>query len=325
MAAQRTLLVRGRATMSYVSSPELPTDGRLVVLAGPAVLTSPDGAGLSGLRSFAAQGALGVANTWGAKGVFDWDSPHHLGTCGLQTRDFELLGWSDVDAIIATGIDEAESPRDRFSLAPVFDVAPDALDSLAGTVHSTGPPPVNELYPRLAAVAQPGFVDDRVPLHPARAVAELGAALPAGGLMTADPGIAGLWVARTFPTPAVAPGGPRRVVVPSRWEPGLAARIAVAAATEGRPAIVVTTDHVDPATAAVYDAAAAAALPLVLVVWSQHTTLRRVDEHREQLDVAIGGGRTAVISVPVDLSLTGLLIEAAGPVAAWPELGDVYS
>ena len=26
------------------------------------------------------------ANTWGAKGVFPWDSPHHLGTCGLQAR-----------------------------------------------------------------------------------------------------------------------------------------------------------------------------------------------------------------------------------------------
>ena len=308
--------------MASVAQPELPSEGRIVVLAGPGVFDVPDGAGVAGLRTFAAEGELGVANTWGAKGVFDWDSPHHLGTCGLQARDFELLGWSDADAIIATGIDEAESPRDRFALAPVFDVRPDELGSLAGTVRSTEPPPVNELYPRLAAVAQPGFVDDRVPLHPARAVADLGAALPAGGLVTADPGIAGLWVARTFPTPAIAPGGPQRVVVPSRWEPGGAARIAAAAARAGRPAFIVTTDPVDTETAAIFDDLAASGLPLVLVVWSAHGTFGTVAEHRERLDAALARGGAAVVDVPVAFELTDLLVAAAGPVVAWPELRD---
>ena len=53
---------------------------------------------------------IGVANTWGAKGVFAWDSPHHLGTCGLQAHDFELLGFADLDLLWVTGLDPDESP-----------------------------------------------------------------------------------------------------------------------------------------------------------------------------------------------------------------------
>jgi len=307
--------------MSRVVLPDLPRDGRVVVLAGPGVLEPSDGGGPLGLRAFAHAGALGVANTWGAKGVFDWDSPHHLGTCGLQARDFELLGWSGADAIIATGVDEAESPRPRFALAPVFDVDPRDLASLAGSVRATGTPLVNELYGRLAAVAQPGFVDDRVPLHPARAVADLGAALPPGGLLSADPGVAGLWVARTFPTPAVAPGGDRRVVVPSDRTPGAAARVAAAAARVGRPAVIVTTDPVPTATAVVVDELAAEGVHLVLVVWSERGSLVRVAEHRERLDLALAGPHTSVVEVPVALDLTDLLVDAAGPVVAWGGLG----
>lgn len=291
------------------------------MLAGPGVFASSDGTGLLGLRAFADAGALGVANTWGAKGVFAWDSPHHLGTCGLQARDFELLGWPDADAIIATGIDDDESPRAGFALAPVVDVDPRDLASLAGSLRATGTPPVNELYPRLAAVAQPGFVDDRVPLHPARAVADLGAALPPGGLLSADPGVAGLWVARTFPTPAVAPGGDRRVMVPSDRTPGAAAQVAAEAARAGRPAVIVTTDPVPAATATVYDELTGAGLRVVLVVWNERGSLARVTEHRERLDAALAGPRASVVEVPVAIELTDLLVDAAGPVVAWGGLG----
>ncbi|MFO7590387.1 MAG: hypothetical protein R6X23_05745 [Acidimicrobiia bacterium] len=305
-----------------MTQPDLPGDGRIVVLAGPGVLEPPEGRGVRGLRSFAAAGDLGVANTWGAKGVFDWDSPHHLGTCGLQARDFELLGWAGADVIVATGVDDAESPRERFALAPVLDVDPDDLDARAGTVRSTGPPLINDLYARLAAIAQPGFVDDRVPLHPARAVADLGAALPTGGLLSADPGPAGLWVARTFPTPAVTPGGPRRVVVPAVTVPGTAARAASDAARAQRPAIIVTTDPVDPATAAVFDDLSAAGAAVVLVVWGERGRLERVGQHRERLDAALTATGAAVVEIPVDFSCTELLVDAAGPVIAWPGLAD---
>jgi len=306
--------------MARVAAPELPI-GRVVVLAGPGVI---DTGALTGLRDFATARALGVANTWGAKGAFNWDSPHHLGTCGLQARDFELLGWSDADAIIATGIDDAESPRAHFALAPVLDIDPRDLVELARApmpVPATIRPLENQLYPRLAAIAQPGFVDDKVPLHPARAVADLGAVLPPGGLVAADPGVAGLWVARTFPTPALAPGEARRVVVPARREPGAAVRLAVEAARAGRPAIALTTEPLDDATASACAAATKEGLDLVLVVWGSIGRLRRADEHRAEIAAALGAPGVTTLEIPVALDDTRLLVEAAGDVVAWGGLG----
>jgi thiamine pyrophosphate-dependent acetolactate synthase large subunit-like protein len=295
---------------------ELASDGfvgRVVVLAGPGVID--DGA-VSGLREAAAAGDLGVANTWGAKGVFAWDSPHHLGTCGLQARDFELLGFGRVDAIVTTGLSEDEAPQQRWALAPTVDVVPRELAALAGRVRATSAPP-NDLYPRLAAVAQPGYADSKVPLHPARAVADLGAVLPAGGLVVAEPGIAGLWVARTFPTPAISPGEERRVVVPSRRAAGAAAGLALTAARDGRPAIFVTATEPDDATREMIDVAEAERLPLVVVVWSATGRLRDVDDHTTRVRQALANPGPIRVDVPVALDDTQLLIEAAGDVVAW--------
>ena len=294
--------------------PEEGLVGRVVVLAGPGVID--DGA-VEGLRAFAAAGDLGVANTWGAKGVFSWDSPHHLGTCGLQEHDFELLGFGHADAIVATGVDPGESPYERFALAPVFEVAPRDLERLAGRVRATGEPLPNDLYARLAAVAQPGYTDTKVPLHPARAVSDLGALLPPGGLLTADPGVAGLWVARTFPTPALAPDDPRRVVVPARGDPGIAASLALDAARSGRSAIAVTTAPLHTATTAAVASALDDAVRMVVVAWDEHAALRIVEEHRERVEEALAGPRATVVDVPVALDDTALLTEAAGSVVAW--------
>lgn len=295
------------------------------MLAGPGVLAAD---ALAGLRALAAAYDLGVANTWGAKGVLNWDSPHHLGTCGLQARDFELLGWSEADAILATGIDDRESPRERFALAPVMDVDAHDLASLVASAppskdagRPARPPLVNDLYPRLAAVAQPGYVDDKVPLHPARAVADLGAVLPPGGLVAADPGEAGLWVARTFPTPALVPGEPRRVVVPAVREPGAAARLAIEAARAGRPAIAVTTGPLDDATTSACAGAAEEGLDLVLVVWGSRGRLGVAAEHRLRIADALGAPGVTTLEIPVALEDTSLLVEAAGDVVAWGGLG----
>jgi thiamine pyrophosphate-dependent acetolactate synthase large subunit-like protein len=289
----------------------------VVVLAGPGVI---DRGALEGLRTFAAAQGLGVANTWGAKGVFNWDSPHHLGTCGLQARDFELLGWASAGVILATGIDEDESPRARFALAEVIDVEPEELAALATVpidVVDTAPPVSNQLYTRLAAVAQPGYLDDKVPLHPARAVADLGAALPPGGLVAADPGVAGLWVARTFPTPALAPGEPRRVVVPARREPGVALRRAAEAARAGRPAIAVVTGPLDAANGEALDVITAEGLDVLVVVWGTEGALAASEEHRGVLDDALAAPGPSIIEIPIAFEDTDLLVEAAGEVVAW--------
>src|SRR5690606_1470975 len=100
-----------------------------VVLAGPGVV---DDEAVPGLHAVAAAASVGVLNTWGAKGVFDWRSRHHLATGGLQEHDFTLAGLGDADLIVATGVDPAEAGRDRWRLAPVVEVPPGALDPLSG-------------------------------------------------------------------------------------------------------------------------------------------------------------------------------------------------
>ena len=76
---------------------------------------------------------------------------------------------------------------------------------------------------------------DAVPLSPARAAADLGSARPDGALVVADPGPAGLWVARALPTTEL---GERRRArrCPCGASPSPAA---IAASFEGRPAVAV--------------------------------------------------------------------------------------
>ena len=292
-----------------VDAVELP-GGRVVVLAGPGVIATGN---VDGLRAFAAAANVPIANTWGAKGVLSWDSPHHMGTCGLQARDFELLGFADYDAIVTTGIDPRESPMERYALAPVVDIPPADLGRVRREL-APAPEPIapNDLYERLAAIAQPGYTDDRIPLHPARAVGDLRAALPPGGVITADPGIAGLWVARTFPTTE-----PGTVVVPALAAPAIAAVLALVAALRGVPAVAVTTEPLDHTTLAVLELATELATALVVDVWSAGGHIRRAGDHLEQLRAASREPGVSIVDTPVNLSLTRNLVDAAGPVVAW--------
>jgi hypothetical protein len=295
-----------------VQTAELPA-GRFVVLAGPGVVATRS---IDGLRAFATAANVSVANTWGAKGVLPWDSPHHMGTCGLQAHDFELLGFARYDAIVSTGTDLAETPSERFALAPLVDVPPRELGRLADLVApTTESTPTTELYERLSAIAQPGYVDDRVPLHPARAVADLRATLPAGGVITADPGLAGLWVARTFPTTE-----PGTVVVPSVATPGIATALALVAALRGLPAFASTTEPLDHATLALLELATDLGAALVVDVWGAGGPVRRAADHLAQLQAASREPGVSILDVPVDAGLTRKLVDAAGPVVAWEGL-----
>jgi hypothetical protein len=177
---------------------------RLGILVGPGVVRA---GAVAGLHAFADAAACGVVNTWGAKGVFVWDDPRHFGTAGLQARDFELAGLGDVDVLVTSGLDDAEvTSRPWEGRAEVVDIAPSDL--------ATARPPLPKgtlerpaLYTELAAVCGPLYA--RPSSAPARAAA-LAATLPEGGLMVAEPGLVGFWVARTFPTRV-----PGSVVVPA--------------------------------------------------------------------------------------------------------------
>jgi thiamine pyrophosphate-dependent acetolactate synthase large subunit-like protein len=244
----------------HVDVPDVPRPGRTIVLAGPGVLRA---GAIDGLRALAERAGLAVINTWGAKGVFDWQSPNHGGTAGLQERDFELCGFADVDLIIATGVDFDESPRDRWALAPVLDVDPVALAPLAEAWDRPPDTPERpEIYTALSAVVMPMFERPGTPPH---AVAQVKAALPPGGIVIADPGPAGFWVARTFPTSELG-----SVVVPATTAPGFAAAAAVVAGRRGRPAVAVTTAPTDETTGAVLEAAARRGVGVDLRAWDEN-------------------------------------------------------
>ncbi|MFZ6004725.1 MAG: hypothetical protein ACOYXM_12435 [Actinomycetota bacterium] len=199
------------------------------ILVGPGVVAAGR---VAELRALAARVGCGVVNTWGAKGVFRWDDPLHFGTAGLQARDFELAGLADVDVLVTCGLDPAEVTSEPWlGRAEVIDVPPDdlatvELDLPEGTLDR---PP---LYTALAAVVGPMYEQPGSP--PARAAA-LAAALPERGLVVAEPGPIGFWIARTFPTSV-----PGSVLVPAAGRPQVAWRAAQEAALQGREVTLVT-------------------------------------------------------------------------------------
>ena len=77
------------------------------MLVGPGIVRSEH---VEGLDRFARSAGVGIVNTYGAKGVFRWDSPFHFGTVGLQERDLELAGIGDAEIVIVAGLDTDEVP-----------------------------------------------------------------------------------------------------------------------------------------------------------------------------------------------------------------------
>jgi thiamine pyrophosphate-dependent acetolactate synthase large subunit-like protein len=283
---------------------------RTLVLVGPGVIHQGQ---VGALRSFAAQAGVGVLNTWGAKGVFPWDSPFHLGTGGLQERDFELAGFPDAELVLAVGVDEDEAPPVRWEYGQVLQTPPESLASLA----FDWPPPERSparppLYTELSAALQSHYASDDIPLRPARAAAGVAAARPDGALVAADPGPAGLWIARAYPT--TEPGS---VVVPATRALGFAAAAALVAALDERPAIAVTTAPVDGVTERVLDLARSLGKSVVLEVWGGDGPLAEAADHARELAEAVTAGGVVVRDVPVDFAHTRTLVEVAGPVVAW--------
>jgi hypothetical protein len=287
----------------------------VIVVAGPGVIRN---GAVPGLHDLAVAAGLGVLNTWGAKGVFDWRSRHHLATVGLQAEDFVLSGLREVDLIIATGLDEAESPDERWKLAPALHLPPGTLAPLAERCRSwRATPATPPLRNRLAEVTQRGWMGEQAPIPPSRVTLHYAECLAEGALIAADPGIAGFWVARTLGTTRLG-----AVIVPSSPWPGFAAAcVAVSLLRRpSQPALAVTDRLSADATAAIVEAAAALGVHVPVEVWDPEGQRLDADAHRERLRrlvlgrIAIDRGTCTLATDPHQMIE---MIDAAGQIVAW--------
>jgi len=288
----------------------------LVLLAGPGVITHM---AVPGLHDLAVSTGIGVLNTWGAKGVFHWKSQHHLATIGLQADDFVLSGLGEADLIIASGLDPAEAPEERWRLAPALTVPPAGLAPLAercGPGRGT-PMTVPPLRARLAEVTQRGWSVQTSLLPPSRATMHYGECVGAGALVAADAGNAGFWVARTLGTTRLG-----AVIVPSTPSPGFAAAcVAVSLLRRpSRPALAVIDRAEEEVTAAIVDAAAGLGVRVPVEAWDPEGDRLDADAHRERLRGLIVGAQPVgdrLCTLATDRHQLSEMIEAAGPLVAW--------
>ena len=282
---------------------------RPVVLAGPGVVRAGCVPGLHGL---AAAAHVGVLNTWGAKGVFDWRSRHHLATAGLQARDFALGGLADADLIVATGVD-GEVPDVAWRLAPAVEVPPAALSWLSERwARQAQEIPMPPLRTALAAVTQAGWEAAGTPVAPTRVTLAYSRALGAGGLVAAPGGTAGYWIARTFPTSVL---GSVAVVEPD--PPGLAvACAAVARRRDPARAVLAVLDALDPASAAVQEAAAALGVAVPVHVWDAAGPDVAADELEDRLAAVVQAEQPVVERIATAPEQLARMVEAAGAICA---------
>lgn len=287
-----------------------------IVLAGPGVVQQD---AVEPLRTFAAAGSLGVLNTWGAKGVFNWESPHHLATVGLQAADFALAGVHDADLVVAVGVDEREAPPGRWRRGHSVTMRPDDLDELADRWRRPSREiKVPELRIRLAAVTERGWEVATGRVWPSGVTRAYAGVLDPGGLVAADPGIAGFWVARTVPTRR-----PRTVIVPPAADrPGLAVACAIVARLRepGRPVLAVVDAPVHPRVHAILHVAADLGVAVGLEVWDPDAPTVTRDEHADRVAAVATAPSSAVVSVAPDPAQLQHIIDAAGPVVAWRDL-----
>jgi len=285
-----------------VSNAELNTsnEANFVIVAGAAAVQS---GAAPVLRDIADRTDIGIFNTWGAKGLFPWNHPAHLGTIGLQERDVELAGLAEFDMVVLCGVSDDELDRAALTAAGVTwrDVMPVDLgdERLPGRTSPTPRPP---LYDQLAAVCQPLYADDTTPLNPARAAADLAALLPDNGLVAADVGRVGFWLGRTFPTSTLG-----SMQLPVRPTTGFAVTQALMARRTGRFGIAVL-DAIDEVSQSVIDRAK----DLLIEVWSADGPQTSPDQRKQAILDAHGAGGVHVLQLGVRFAAIDALVAVGG-------------
>src|SRR5205823_2818409 len=134
----------------------------------------------------------------------------------------------------------------------------------------------------------------------------------AGSVVAAEPGLAGFWVARTFPT-----SGPGLVHVPARRGPdGLAAACALVARWRdpSRPALAVCDAPLAHEVLLVVETADRLGLPIVVEVWDPNGAHIAPDAHLQRLQAMATADRSTVVHLATDDRQLGRMIEVAGPI-----------
>lgn len=284
-----------------------------VVLCGPGVV---DAGAAGDLRALAAAASVGVLNTWGAKGVFPWQSRHHLATAGLQADDFRLGGLADADLVIATGVDAREAPPALLPDTPSVTVEPATLWSLSERwFRPRTDIPMPPLRSRLAAVTQSGWAGSSAPLAPTRVTRHYGEALGNRGLVAADPGLAGYWVARTFSTTALG-----TVHVPAEAErDGFAAACVIVARLRQplRPALAVVDGPPSSTTDRLCELAASMGIAVPVEVWREDGDRLDADAHHQRTVEITTSHDSELVTIATHPGQLEAMIDVAGPIVAW--------
>ena len=225
----------------------------IVIVVGPGVVR--DGQ-IPGVAEAARSTGARVVATLGAVGALALDDPAWRGVVGLQVADGAMAGLEGAELVVVAGLDPAETVGVVPDDAQVLEVEPWHLGLMAHHWPEQGADGVTrergrELLDALAAVGAGGRGSDAVPLHPARALADLVAILDPDELIVADPGPAGLWLGRGLMARAAG-----SVVVPALPVHGFAVAAALVAGLDRRPAVAVVTSPTDPSTEALLDLAA---------------------------------------------------------------------
>jgi len=175
------------------------------------------------LREFARATGIGVAETFMGKGLLDYEDPRHMGTVGLQSRDYTLAGFEDADVVITVGYDVVEhapkhwNPRKDKTIVAIDTTSPDVDEhyttevDLVGDLyhilsrlaeecrdapHSTDESRLNDIVMGRFEAAR---TDDAFPVQPPRALWEIRQALGREDVLISDVGLHKLWIARMFP------------------------------------------------------------------------------------------------------------------------------
>jgi acetolactate synthase-1/2/3 large subunit len=175
------------------------------------------------LREFARATGIGVAETFMGKGLLSYDDPRHLGTVGLQSRDYTLAGFEDADVVITVGYDLVEHSPEHWNPDGAKTIV--CIDTVAPEVdahYTTEVDLVGDLYHILSRLAEElrdaphqtphsrlndivlgrfesAREDSAFPMQPPRALWDIRQALGPQDILISDVGLHKLWIARMFP------------------------------------------------------------------------------------------------------------------------------